>query len=321
MARRKKAPSKVVDYNSLSDELKDLYDKYYQTYDEFNIYDLREEAVKLHIESPTTLKKADLVKRIVDKVISEYLPGIAVFKPQPWSVTRLGEETGELIEGVFENDGTSYRIGKIVVPVALVKEFHLRNGDLVKGRVTDLKDQRTLASVEGIEGGQACLRPQFEEIPIVGRRSLTINNGSFANEKLPSFQAGERVIYESMTFDEGLKLCRSFPCAVGLFLGVVPEHESRVDRTCFKVPFDHSVDETNKVARLALERAKRLSERGNDVVLVIYGFDMLSDQDTKRALFGVGRCLNSGSITVIADITAESQNLIFGKIATRIVKD
>lgn len=318
MARKKKLPSKVVDYDTLSEELKALYDKFYKSFDNSNIYDLRDTAIKMSVESPTTLKKADLVKRITDKAISDYLPSEIKNMAEPWELFK-DSVTGEILRGVFEADGQKYHVGRVIVPELLVKDAKLRSGDLVEGSVSDIDGQKTLVIIDNVEGEKPMERKWFEDIATSPRRKADFNSGSYAQTLLPDLEYGERVIIKNLSFGDSLKLLDSFDVKVGLFLGLQPEYESQLSRGSFIVPFDRPKEDTLRIARLALDRAKRLSERGKDVALIVYGFDSLGDRDTERSLFGVGRCFVKGSITVITDLTPEKEYGIFAKIATRII--
>lgn len=74
MARKKSKPSVRIEYDMLSDELKKMYDEIYLTLKKKNIFELRQEAQELSIGAPTRLQKAELVRRMADKLVSDYVP-------------------------------------------------------------------------------------------------------------------------------------------------------------------------------------------------------------------------------------------------------
>lgn len=318
MARKKKLPTKVVNYDALNDELKRVYNKFSDEFAHKNIYLLREEAVKLDVESPTTLSKDDLVKRMTDKLLWAYFPLEIKNDTQPWELFRDGR-TGERARGLFENYDGQYRIGNILVPAALAGENLLRNGDLIEGCVATISGERTLTIVNSIDGeAPGKSRQWFNEIPVGESRHFdSLILGTEAGALMPDLQMGERVILRDLSRETAKKILESFPHSIGLFLGVEPESEKDLKSYGFVSNFEDSKAKLLRTTYLALERAKRLCEWGKDVVLIVQGFDMLGDRDAERALFGAGRCFDQGSVTVIADI--DSDKKIYDKIATRIL--
>ncbi len=315
MPRIKKVPLIVIHYESLSPELKNLYDKIYMSFSQKNITALREEAKQLHVESPTTLGKEDLMKRMTDKIISDYLPKDPT-RPAPGH--ELNKNAELRIQGLLEDIDGVYRIGSVMVPTVLVTDLRLRAGDFIDGSVTEISGNKTLLVVTSVEGdipGKA--RQYFNEMPITARKNFEELSGTKAETYIPNLQKGDRVMFGGMTEEIACEFLSSFTCPIGLFLGVAPESPVCYEQNAFIAPFDYSQKETARITRLALERAKRLCERGKDVTLVIYGFDSLNDRDLERALFGSGRCFDAGSLTVIADLN--KYNAAFSKIATKVV--
>ena len=318
MARKKKIPSSVVDYEALSNELKRIYNKFADEFAHNNIYALRERASEMGVESPTTLSKDDLVKRMTDRLICSYFPLDIGKETHAFETFRDG--TGDRVEGLFEPLSDEYRIGRVLVPGALVKENKLRAGDLVKGIATDYAGNKTLTVVNSVEGElPRSDRRCFSDLKAGERRHLgTLIKGTDADALFPNLEAGERVIIGNMSRKTANDILASFPHSVGLFVGVEPECEAELQGS-FVIKFDSTKEEALRIAYLALERAKRLCEWGKDVAFVVHGFDGLGDRDAERALFGVGRCFDVGSVTVIADVNKEKDYGIFLKIATRII--
>lgn len=318
VARKRKIPDKIVDYESLSSELKNLYDKFYSAFDKKNIYLLREQAAQMSVESPTTLSKDDLVKRMTDRLISDYLPNK---RDELNSLNMMKESlTGERVRGIFEKHGGEYHVGHVLVPAVVAKEAGLREGDMIEGVVSDVAGSKTLVVVNSIEGEMAINREWFAALTPAARRPFgSLILGTKAAAILPELNTGERVIISGMTKEMAKDIIESFPNGIGLLAGLEPEFESMPERGCFSIPFEASKAEALHIAHLALERAKRLCERGRDVVLVVYGFDSLGDRDTERAIFGAGRSFRNGSLTVITDLDKDKDCGVFAKIATRII--
>lgn len=314
-----------MEYENLSDELKRLYDKIYMAYNQRNIIDLREEAKKMFIESPTTLSKENLVKRITDRVISDYLPKTFIDKEINFDFVKHGifSTASEFASGVVDVADGKYKMGNILIPSVIANEAAIRHGDLVEGSVSDLSGTKTLFAISFIDGLTPDVkRRNFDEIPIERRRPFEPPTlGTPAERFFPDLYMGERVIVGNMTKEYAERLAHSFKCGVALFVGLDPEIRSFADKNFFVVPFDYSKQECLRVARTALERAKRLSERGKNVVFVIYGFDSIGDRDVERAIFGSSRCFECGSITVIADVNKDRDMGAYSKVATRIVEN
>ncbi len=320
MAKTKKVPRRVVNVEQLSDELKALYKKIYDEYQQKNILALRDEARRLNVESPTTLGKDDLVKRLTDFVIYDYLP--KEMREPPAVTTQARFDSKERVHGLFDYVNGEYRVGDVMVPDVVVREAHLMIGDMVEGAVTIVSGAKTLFGVNSIEDDAPNpMRRVFNEMVFADKRPFKqyIENTK-ADELFPDLTMGERIIMPNMSMECADDLYKSFQYSIGLFLGVAPELRSNIDKGLFYVPFDMTHHESIHIARLALERAKRLCERGKNVALVVYGFDSLEDRDIERALFGSGRCFENGSITVFADIDKNRDDYgIYTKYASRIL--
>lgn len=317
MARKKKIPSVIINYDSLSDDLKALYDKVYGSFDEKTIFKLRDEARTMNVESPTTLSKNELRKRMTDRIISDYLP--AQDKTfEGWEVYAEGM-SGELVRGIVEDLESGCRIGKAFVPATLKRDNDLRYGDKVEGHAVDQSGEKVFINITSVEGEEPKKkRLRFEDFVVHEKRNFTDIDGTAAAKLLPGLKKGERVIINNMSFAVAQKIVQSFPQVVGLFVGLSPEQTAELDEDYFKTTFDMTKYQTLRVARLALERAKRLCERGEDVVFVVFGMDTIGDRDTERMLFGVGRCFMDCSVTVITDVSPEKELGAFARIATTI---
>lgn len=318
MARKKNRPAKVVDYESLSEELKTIYDKVYAGFNQKSIFALREEAHQMRVESPTTLNKEALTRRMTDYVISDYLPQPERKRAELNELFKV-DSSAEMKCGIFEFIDGEYRVGRILIPAPLVYENDLRPGDMVEGAVSTTLTQKMFIAVSAVDGHAANEpRPRFNDSTAIARRNFEFA-GSEVQKALPGLQQGERVIITQMTMEAAKRLAAIFPRTISLYVGIVPEYESSLKNGEFVVPFDRAKDETIRVAMLALERAKRLCERGENVALIVYGFDRIGDRDAERAIFGAGRCFEEGSLTVFADVDKDKEGGVFAKVATRII--
>lgn len=318
MPRRKNIPAKVVDYDSLSDTYKALYDKIRAAFDKKNIYDLRADAAHMKIESPTTLGKNSLVKRLTDRVISDYLPNEVKHSAQPWDMFK-DSMSGDVVKGMYECVDGECRMGRIIIPPLLANDYNLRDGDLIEGVVSQVGKNKMLVAINKVENNSECRR-WFADVATCERRPFgDLIDGTKADELFGGLHMGERVIMKKMSIQDANEIARSFAHSVKLFIGLAPEYESQLESDSFVSSFDLTRAETHRVAHLALERGKRLAEIGQDVALVIKGFDFLDDRDMERALFGAGRCFDRGSLTVIAEMSKNKGDGVYAAIATRIV--
>ncbi|MBE5730451.1 MAG: hypothetical protein E7350_00690 [Clostridiales bacterium] len=322
MARRKNLPQKVVDYHKLDEKMMSLYDEITASFEKKNIIALRKEALEMGVESPTTLNKKDLIRRMVDRVISGYLPpesednGIII----P-SYKRM-RDGGERINGLFQDNDGELRIGNCIVPSTVAKGSALRDGDLVEGIVTLVDGAETLVVVNSIDGESAQQpRPCFAEMRMNKRGEFgSMILGTPFEKYFEGLEFGERVIFGDMKLSTACEMVRSYANAIGLYVGVSPEFECK-EQSGFAVSFDCPKREAISIARLALERAKRLCERGKEVMLVVYGLEFIDDRDIQHAIFGAGRSLDKGSITVIADVREEAESGAYQRVATRVASE
>ena len=64
--------------------------------------------------------------------------------------------------------------------------------------------------------------------------------------------------------------------------------------------FDRPPDELAQIAEMAIERAKRIAERGGDAVVVIDGLDALAPAAARRVFGAARKTEEAGSLTVVA---------------------
>lgn len=319
MARIKKVPSKVVVYDNLSDVMKRLYDEKYSEFAQKTILQLRELAQEMGVESPTTVPKAELLKRITDWEISKYLPAAEGEVAAEYSVD-LSNVPSQRVKGILEEKNGEYYIKDVLVPVPVLKNAKLRLGDMVEG-VCTIGASQVLVIVNNVDGeSPKANRESFSTLSSSSRREFgQMLAGTEIGNILPDLQTGERVIIRGMSVETANGITLSPVACVGLFMGIAPEDEHKISPDNFVIPFDCSESESARIAKLALSRAKRLAERGKDVIMTVYGYDYIENRDIERALFGAGRSFSRGSLTVIVDVDESKDGGIYAKMATTIV--
>ena len=271
------------------------------------------------VESPTTVPKAELLKRITDWEISKYLPKDEDEALGEYTVD-LSEVPNERVKGILEEKNGEYYVGEALVPVPVLKGARLRIGDLVEG-VCTVGAARVLVVVNNVDGESVkASRESFSTLKSSPRREFgQMLVGTEIGKALPDLQTGERVIIKNMTIEMANAITLAPVASVGLFMGIAPEDEHKIAPANFVIPFDCSETESARIAKLALSRAKRLAERGKDVIMAVYGYDYIANRDIERALFGAGRCFSRGSLTIIADVDEDKDGGIYARTATTIV--
>jgi transcription termination factor Rho len=236
--------------------------------------------------------------------------------------------------GFMRSDPFAHSRDDVYVSPAQIRRCELRAGDVISGPVRPPRRSErypSLVRVDSVNGQDPeppLDRPRFEQLTAV-----------FATERLPSpdgldnapFGKGSRVAVAGPPGAGATSLLRRIVSSltagslepVVVLAGVRPEEVTDWRRetgiTVAGGAFDGSVDEQAQVAEMAVERAKRAVEQGQDAVLVVDSLDSLPSGVARR-VFGAARKLEEGgSLTVIA-ATGESTEPL--RVATtRIVLD
>ncbi|MGW4643988.1 transcription termination factor Rho [Sphaerisporangium sp. NPDC004334] len=265
-------------------------------------------------------------------------------------------ETGTLTEvrGLLDvRDKAAYiRVGghlpgdqDVHLPLARVKELGLRPGDLVTALAGGPRDRDVrIVSVDGEEPGQP--RPHFAAMtPVHPHERLTLETGSPATrlvDLLTPVGKGQRGLIVAPPKAGKTMVLKAIADAVtrnhpGAHLMVVLVGERPEEVTDFRESvrgevvastFDRPERDHTLIAELAVERAKRLVERGTDVVVLLDsltrlgraynviapgggktltgGVDAQAVHLPKR-LFGAARATREGaSLTILATALAET---------------
>jgi transcription termination factor Rho len=207
----------------------------------------------------------------------------------------------------------------IYVSPAQIRRCELRAGDEVSGPVRPpRRNERhpSLSHVETVNGNPAEPpeeRPRFGDLTAVFPAERL--NGPAALEGIP-FGKGSRVAIAGPPGAGATTLLRETAQALAsnypdiqlavVLVGVRPEEVTEW-RKDMDVPvsggaFDRSLDAQAQVAELAVERAKRVVERGGHAAVVIDSLEALSPAAQRRALGAARNTEEGGSLTVVASI-------------------
>jgi transcription termination factor Rho len=201
----------------------------------------------------------------------------------------------------------------VYVSPAQIRRCELRAGDELSGPVrAPRRSERhpSLVRVDAVNGGDPeppADRPSFgEQTPVFATKKLgAIGNAVFGRGSRVAVGgppgAGTtsllRDVVETLRKEDDIDL-------VVVLAGARPEEVTEWNRleglTVAGGAFDGSVDEQAQVADLAVERAKRIVERGGHAALVVDSLDALPPAVARR-VFGAARAIeDGGSLTIVA---------------------
>lgn len=240
--------------------------------------------------------------------------------------------------GFLRGEGLAAREDDVYVSASQVRRCALRSGDLVAGPARPPRRgerHRALVHVESVNGGEPPQdgRPSFESLtPARPTRPLRLEGAETlvrAVGALVPLAYGQRVLVRAAPRSGRTTLLRGLARAIAaagearvitLLIDERPEEvpawrEAVPGAELALAPADLPPSEQVRVAQLALERARRLAEAGEDVVLLCDSLSRLAvaagDVAEVKRLFGSGRELaeeDAGSLTVIATAFAEGED-------------
>lgn len=242
----------------------------------------------------------------------------------------------------------------IYVSPSQIKKFNLRIGDLIEGKIRPPKENEKyygLLKVEKVNSKDpelAVKRPRFEDlVPVFPKERIKLETKkNILTTRLLDLVApigkGQRGLIVSppkagKTFflkdiANGVATNYSDIYLIIALIGERPEEVTDIQRTVkgevIPSNFDEPPDNQTRVAELALERGKRLTEEGNDVVILLDsitrlaraynlkippsgrtlsgGFDPAALYPPKR-FFGAARNVEKGgSLTIVATALVET---------------
>ena len=223
--------------------------------------------------------------------------------------------------GFLRQVATHRGSGDVYISQSQIRRFNLRNGDTVTGQVRPPKEGERyfgLVRVELINGMetdqvQSRYRPTFEHMtPIFPEKQVVLETkGTELSTRMVDLFApiglGQRGLIVSppkagkttmlKQIAHGVQENTPDATLMVALIGERPEEVTdmrrAVDGDVFASTFDESVEEQCRVAELALERAKRLVEMGQDVIILLDSITRLT-RAYNLAVPTSGRTLSGG---------------------------
>ncbi len=199
----------------------------------------------------------------------------------------------------------------VYVSPAQIRRCELRSGDQISGPVRPPRRSErypSLVRVETVNEQPADAisdRPSFDDL-----------TPTFATEPLETvhglaFGKGSRVAIGGPPGAGATRLLREITEALEgdldvlvVLAGVRPEEVTEWKRveglTIAGGGFDRPADELAQIADMAVERAKRIAERGADAVVIIDGLDALAPAAARRVFGAARKTEEAGSLTIVA---------------------
>jgi transcription termination factor Rho len=303
-----------------------------------NLTDLREMARKLDISGYSGLKKQDLIVKLLQA---------------------QSEEAGNTFsDGILDivSDGFGFLRGDRMLPgpddvyvsQSQIRRFGLRTGDRIWGQIRPPKESERFFSllrvemINGVDPETARKRPSFDQLtPIFPNEQVKLETEpNLLHTRLVDLIApigrGQRGLIVSPPKAGKTMLLKAIANGITsnyadihmmvLLIGERPEEVTDMRRSVkgdvISSTFDEPVEDHTKVAEMTLERAKRLVEGGQDVVILMdsitrlaraYNLDMPPSGRTlsggidpvalypPKRFFGAARNIEGGgSLTIIA---------------------
>ncbi len=268
---------------------------------------------------------------IEDKPESEQPEGEVDDEPESESEP-AEDEQHETVAGVLDvlpNGSGFLRVADgpdVYVSPAQIRRCELRPGDEIAGPVRPARRNErypSLVRVESVNGGPAespVERAEFGNLTPVHPHERLAAPAALGD--VP-FGKGSRVAIAGPSGAGATRLLREVvatlaaqpegPTLAVVLAGARPEEvtdwKRETETAVYGGSFDSSPDEQAQAAQLAVERAKRVVERGGDAVVVIDTLEAVSPGVARR-IFGAGRRVEEGgSLTVIAAVGESADQL------------
>ena len=213
--------------------------------------------------------------------------------------------------GFMRADAFVHAREDVYVSPAQIRRCELRAGDEISGPVRPPRRSErypSLVRVETVNGQPAdeiADRPSFDDLtPTFATDALETVHGL-------AFGKGSRVAIAGPPGAGATRLLREVTEALEgdldvlvVLAGVRPEEVTEWKRveglTVAGGGFDRPPDELAQIAEMAVERAKRIAERGGDAVVIIDGLDALAPAAARRVFASARNVEEAGSLTVVA---------------------
>lgn len=289
--------------------------------DSRTIAELRNIAKGLDVKSPTTYKKAQLIELIMEKQIEKHkgnkLKQIAILA-QPDLVTGVLEV---LPDGYGFLRSSNYLPGSddVYVSPSQIRKFNLKTGDLITGKTRAAKDSEkyhALLFVENVNGDRpeiAAARPDFDELtPIYPKRRITLEHSpADLSTRLTDIisplgmgqrglivappKAGKTILLQKIANS----VTKNHPNikVIVLLIDERPEEVTDMRRSIkgdvVYSTFDELPEHHVRVAEMVLERAQRLVEQKQDVIILMDSITRLA-RAYNLTIPPTGRSLSGG---------------------------
>lgn len=213
--------------------------------------------------------------------------------------------------GFMRADAFVHAREDVYVSPAQIRRCELRAGDELSGPVRPPRRSErypSLVRVETVNGQPAdaiAERANFDELtPTFATEALETVHG------LP-FGKGSRVAIGGPPGAGATRLLREVTDALEgdldvlvVLAGVRPEEVTEWKRaeklTIAGGGFDRPPEELAQIAEMAIERAKRIAERGGDAVVILDGLDALAPAAARRVFGAARNTEEAGSVTIVA---------------------
>lgn len=242
----------------------------------------------------------------------------------------------------------------VYISQSQIRKFQLRGGDLVGGQAREPKENERyfgllkVEKINDIEADKVTQRPDFNSLtPIYPNKQLKLGTTKFPLSTriidlvapigmgqrgliVSPPKAGKTTIIKDIA--AGIAVNHPDVHLIAVLVGERPEEVTDISRSVkgevVASNFDEPAENQTRVAEIAMERAKRLVERGTDVVVLLDsitrlaraynlsiptsgrtlsgGFDPAALHPPKR-FFGAARCFEEGgSLTIIGTALVET---------------
>jgi len=247
--------------------------------------ELRKKARELDVEQASRMKKEDLIMRIQQA------------EAEKQGIELRGGILEIMSEGIGFLRSGHYRPGPydVYVSQSQIRRYKLRNGDLVFGQVRPPRESERhygllkVENVNGFDPEESRRRSTFEQlVPIFPeeRFDLETDRHTLATRMInlvAPIGRGQRGLIVSPPKAGKTTILKEIANAISTknpevhlmvaLIGERPEEVTDMDRSvdaeCISSTFDEPVTSHVRVAEMALERAKRLTEVGRDVVILM----------------------------------------------------
>ena len=226
-----------------------------------------------------------------------------------------------------------------LITVAQIRRFHLESGDKVEGQGYVNADGKssvllTIATINGRSSTEEIqASPSFDSLTPISPEKRIVLGECEASLRLCDAIApmgyGQRALITTTTGVDVLPLLTSYAqaiknqddsaCVMMLLLHATPEDATGIRETtgceCYAPSFATSPETQTRISEIVLSRAKRMVEKGQNVVLLLDSLTKLNKayQNTKentikaKELFDAARNVREGgSLTIIATMDAVS---------------